>query len=241
MAKAAGHDPVGQLADKVKARLKLARDALILGDETTTNAYAAFVLHSLANPDWEARSVSGKAAAAIEPRRTLGLRGRLMAATFPLDGVSADGSMEVRLRCLCRSAGRGLLRHEEDADGGCDHQERAQLVRIEGRIEVNSRVTVYTLALLAAIAAGSIVREARADGKSKAARELAEFLMRKLGKKAVLEGSEALARRIATAASRHGDDVFAAVRRVGPKGADFRRRCRGECSSRHAVSGSAWR
>ena len=41
--------------------------------------------------------------------------------------------------------------------------------------------------------------------------------MRKFGIKAVEEGAETLARRITTAAARHGDDVFAAVRRVGPK------------------------
>jgi hypothetical protein len=73
-----------------------------------------------------------------------------------------------------------------------------------------------TLMLAAAVAA-SLVPEAHADGRTKAARELAEFLMRKAGRKAIAEGGEALARRLATAAARHGDDVFHAVRRIGPK------------------------
>lgn len=71
--------------------------------------------------------------------------------------------------------------------------------------------SVAALTLLALVA-GSI-SEARADGKSKAARDLAGYLMRKFGAKAATEGGEALARRIATAATRHGDDVFRAVRR----------------------------
>lgn len=71
--------------------------------------------------------------------------------------------------------------------------------------------------LLAALAAGGIASPARADGRAKAARELAEFLLRKAGRKAVQEGGEALAGRIAAAAGRHGDDVFQAVRRVGPR------------------------
>ena len=52
---------------------------------------------------------------------------------------------------------------------------------------------------------------------SKAARETAEFLMKKFGKEVAEEGAERLVGRIAKAAARHGDDVFAAVRKVGPK------------------------
>ena len=41
--------------------------------------------------------------------------------------------------------------------------------------------------------------------------------MKKFGGKVAQEGAEALAGRIASAAARHGDDVIAAVRIVGPK------------------------
>jgi hypothetical protein len=58
---------------------------------------------------------------------------------------------------------------------------------------------------------------ATAGGVATAAREAAEFVMKKLGGKAAQEGAEALAGRIASAAARHGDDVLAAVRKVGPR------------------------
>ncbi len=58
---------------------------------------------------------------------------------------------------------------------------------------------------------------ARADWKSKAAREAVEYLFRKGSKEAVAEGAEALTRRIASAAARHGDDAVNAVRRIGPR------------------------
>jgi hypothetical protein len=58
---------------------------------------------------------------------------------------------------------------------------------------------------------------ARADLIGKGAREAAEFVLKKFGLKAVQEGGEVLAGRIASSVARHGDDVIAAVRRVGPK------------------------
>jgi hypothetical protein len=70
-------------------------------------------------------------------------------------------------------------------------------------------------ALLTALAVGG-ASEARA-GKITMARELAEYALKKWGLKAASEGAEVLTRRIASAASRHGDDVFAAVRKAGPK------------------------
>ncbi len=74
-----------------------------------------------------------------------------------------------------------------------------------------------TLFTLLALAAGSI-SEVRADGKLTAARELAEWALRKFTGKATQEGAEALSRRIAVAAAKHGDDlVAAAVRKGGPK------------------------
>jgi hypothetical protein len=73
------------------------------------------------------------------------------------------------------------------------------------------------LFVLLALAAGSI-SEARADGKLTAARELAEWALRKFTGKATQEGAEALSRRIATAAAKHGDElVAAAVRKAGPR------------------------
>jgi hypothetical protein len=50
-----------------------------------------------------------------------------------------------------------------------------------------------------------------------AARETAEYVLKTFGLKAAREGGEALAGRTASAAARHGDDVFAAVRKVGPR------------------------
>ena len=63
----------------------------------------------------------------------------------------------------------------------------------------------------------TVASPATAGGVGKAAREAAEFLMKKFGGKVAQEGAEALAGRIASAAARHGDDVIAAVRKVGPK------------------------
>lgn len=59
--------------------------------------------------------------------------------------------------------------------------------------------------------------QVRADGKSKAAMEVAEYVLQRFGRKAVQEGTEALARRIEVAAARHGPEVLTAVRRVGPR------------------------
>jgi hypothetical protein len=71
--------------------------------------------------------------------------------------------------------------------------------------------------LLAAFAAGS-VSEVHADGKLTAARELAEWALRKFSGNATREGTEALTRRIVTAAAKHGDDlVIAAVKKAGAK------------------------
>lgn len=57
---------------------------------------------------------------------------------------------------------------------------------------------------------------ARADLASKAAQETAEFVLKKFGKKVLTEGTESFAERLGASALRHGDDVFNAVRRVGP-------------------------
>lgn len=70
---------------------------------------------------------------------------------------------------------------------------------------------------LAALIASAGMPEARADLKTKAAREAAEYVMKKFGMTAVREGTETLAERIGSAAARHGDDAITAVRKVGPK------------------------
>jgi hypothetical protein len=69
------------------------------------------------------------------------------------------------------------------------------------------------LTVIACLALGST---ARAD-RTKAAREAAEYLLKKFGAKAAGEGAEQLSIRIAGAASRHGDDAIHAVRAVGAK------------------------
>src|SRR5205823_5467915 len=56
-----------------------------------------------------------------------------------------------------------------------------------------------------------------ADGKSRAAKEVAESVAKHFGRQAVREGTEALAKKIEQAAVKHGDDIFEAVRKVGPR------------------------
>jgi hypothetical protein len=73
-----------------------------------------------------------------------------------------------------------------------------------------------TTFLLALAVLGTPVA-ARADVKSTAAREAAEYVMKKFGKEAVQEGTEVLARRIEVMAVKHGDDVIKAVKQVGPQ------------------------
>ena len=63
----------------------------------------------------------------------------------------------------------------------------------------------------------AIPSAASAGGVGKAAQEAAELLMKKFGKEVASEGAEKLAGRIALTASRHGDDVLGAVRKVGPR------------------------
>ena len=60
------------------------------------------------------------------------------------------------------------------------------------------------------------VPSAWAGATSKTAQEAAEFVLRKFGKEAAEEGTEALAQRIERLALRHGDDAIRVVRRSGP-------------------------
>lgn len=78
------------------------------------------------------------------------------------------------------------------------------------------RITIVSLLASFILMAGA-VPSARADVGAKAAREAAEYVMKKFGVEVAQEGTEVLSRKIAVAVSRHGDDVLSAVRRVGPK------------------------
>ena len=75
------------------------------------------------------------------------------------------------------------------------------------------KTVLTTLAALALVAP-----QAMAGGKVKMAQETAEFVLRKFGREAAKDGAEALARQIERAAAAHGDDVFRAIRKVGPRG-----------------------
>ena len=64
--------------------------------------------------------------------------------------------------------------------------------------------------LMAAVILGSMLWSApavRADGKSQAAKEVAEYVLERFGRQVVREGTEALARRIEVVAARHGSEV----------------------------------
>ena len=73
--------------------------------------------------------------------------------------------------------------------------------------------SIITLALLFLTGAG----RARAQGRSKAAQEAAEYLLQKFGREAAREGASTLARKIEVYAARHGDEFLKAVRQVGPR------------------------
>jgi hypothetical protein len=62
-----------------------------------------------------------------------------------------------------------------------------------------------------------MVVPARAGEPTQAAREAAEYVMKKFESEAAQEGVEVLARRFSDAAARHGDEVYEAVRQVGPR------------------------
>jgi hypothetical protein len=87
---------------------------------------------------------------------------------------------------------------------------------------------------------------ARADAKSQAAKEAAEYVLQRFGRQVVREGTEALARRIEMAAARHGNEVFEAVRKVGPRalplveeaGAHSRQAAR--IMAQHGEHGATW-
>jgi hypothetical protein len=59
---------------------------------------------------------------------------------------------------------------------------------------------------------------AAADAKSKAAQEVAEYVLERFGRQVAKDGVQVLARRIEQTALKHGDDVLRAVRKLGPQG-----------------------
>src|SRR5438874_9021701 len=70
------------------------------------------------------------------------------------------------------------------------------------------------LAVTLLMAAGS--PPAHADGKSRLAKEAAEYVMQRFGRQVAKEGVGSLAGKIESYAARHGEGFYAAVRRVGP-------------------------
>jgi hypothetical protein len=79
---------------------------------------------------------------------------------------------------------------------------------------MRNHALVFALTTLAGlILAGT----AFAQTKVKLAQEAADYVLQKFGREAVRDGASALARRIEQAAVAHGDEVFQAVRLVGPR------------------------
>lgn len=75
------------------------------------------------------------------------------------------------------------------------------------------RTLILTIFALTTAFAGPV----QAGIGSKAAGELAEFVLKKFGKEAAEEGAEKLTARIIKASAKYGDDVVRAVRKGGPK------------------------
>ncbi len=71
-----------------------------------------------------------------------------------------------------------------------------------------------TLALAALLL---VAPTAFSQAKTKLAREAAEYVLQRFGREAAKDSAQALARRIEQAAVAHGDEVFKAVRLVGPR------------------------
>jgi hypothetical protein len=76
----------------------------------------------------------------------------------------------------------------------------------------------FAISVCLPLLAGLILAgRAGGDGKSKAATEVANYVIQRFGRTAAKGGVGALAARIETTAARHGPDVFQAVRQVGPR------------------------
>ncbi len=100
--------------------------------------------------------------------------------------------------------------------------------------------------LLTAVIVLAVTPGAWADAKSRAAAEVAEYVAQRFGRQAVREGTEALARKIEAAAAKHGDEVFEAVRKVGPRAlplveeAGAHGKQAAQVLARHGEPGAAW-
>lgn len=78
-------------------------------------------------------------------------------------------------------------------------------------------MTFHRVCIVAICFALALPNVSFAQGKAALAREAAEYVMRKFGKEAAEVSVETLTRKIETLAIKHGDDVFLAVRKVGPR------------------------
>ena len=76
---------------------------------------------------------------------------------------------------------------------------------------------LHRVIILAACFAVASPGVSLAQGKAALAREAAEYVIRKFGKEAAEVGVETLTQKLETLAVKHGDDVFLAVRKVGPR------------------------
>ena len=79
---------------------------------------------------------------------------------------------------------------------------------------MNTRVVVFLVVTVLSLLG---VAPVWAGPKSKAAQETAEYLFKKGSKEVVEHGVEAFAKKVETIAVKHGDDVFRAVKAVGPQ------------------------
>jgi hypothetical protein len=98
------------------------------------------------------------------------------------------------------------------------------------------------LPLLATILTGS----ATADGKRKAAQEVAEYAIQRFGRSAAKGTVQTLATKIESTAARHGPDVLTAVRKVGPRAiplveeAGAHGKQAAQILARHGEAGAVW-
>ncbi len=75
---------------------------------------------------------------------------------------------------------------------------------------------IWSLYVALALVAG-VTTSAQGDVTTQAAREAAEFVLKKFGKEAGEEGVEKLSIRLESLAAKHGDEALNAVRKVGPR------------------------
>jgi hypothetical protein len=72
--------------------------------------------------------------------------------------------------------------------------------------------------LTALLLLATVCAQPAAAQKAKAAKETVEYVLKKFGKEAAQESSEKLAAKTEALAIKHGDEVFAAVKKTGPRG-----------------------